>query len=77
MNMQHGAREYGGVFQKMTKFNQWTVRHVLDEADPDPETALARKLVAADYDSYATHGTLPTTESMIPRCEALGYRFGQ
>jgi hypothetical protein len=72
-NMRRGAHEYGDVFEKMTQINQWTVRHALNEADPAPDMAPVRRAVAADYDAYTAHGTRPTVESMLPRCQALGY----
>ncbi|SIT43357.1 Serine/threonine protein kinase [Paraburkholderia ribeironis] len=72
-NMRRGAREYGDVFEKMTQINQWTVRHALNEVDPVPDMAPVRQAVAADYDAYTAHGARPTVDTMLPRCQALGY----
>jgi hypothetical protein len=74
-NMQASEKEYAGIFEKMTKFNQWTVRHVLSEADPVPETALARKLMASDYETFVASGKTPGVASMIARCGGLGYKM--
>ncbi|ALL70960.1 serine/threonine protein kinase (plasmid) [Paraburkholderia caribensis MBA4] len=74
-NMRRGAREYGDVFEKMTHINQWTVRRALDEVDPAPAMEPVRRAVAADYDAYTAHGSRPTVESMLPRCQALGFEW--
>ncbi|WP_368622141.1 serine/threonine-protein kinase [Paraburkholderia sp. BR13444] len=74
-NMQLSAREYGDVFQRMTKLEQRTVRRALNEEDADSSMAAVRRVVAADYDAYTAHGALPTVQSMVPRCATLGYKY--
>ncbi|MBC8724345.1 serine/threonine protein kinase [Paraburkholderia sp. 31.1] len=74
-NMQLNAREYGDVFQRMTKLEQRTVRRALNEEDADSSMAAVRRVVAADYDAYTAHGALPIVQSMAPRCATLGYKY--
>lgn len=76
VNMQLSAREYGRLFERMTQLNQLTLRHALNEEESDPAMAAVRRVVATDYDAYAKTRTLPTVQSMLPRCAALGIRYG-
>ncbi|WP_230559404.1 serine/threonine protein kinase [Paraburkholderia translucens] len=74
-NMQLSAREYGDVFQRMTKLEQRAVRRALNEESADSSMAAVRRVVAADYDAYTAHGALPTVQSMVPRCATLDYKY--
>jgi len=75
-NMDVAVKEYRGVIEHMTKFNHWTLSRVLNEQDPSPNAAELKPVMAADYNRFTATRELPSRESMLPRCKALGWKTG-
>ncbi len=74
--MDSSVKEYAGVIEPMTKFDNWTLERVLNEPDPERNTAPVRPLVAADYNRFVATRELPFTNPHLPSRKLAKRRFG-
>jgi hypothetical protein len=71
--METNVRDYDAIIQHMTKINSWMLEYVLKQPDPDSSTANVRPVLRADYERFTKDRTLPTHDSMLSQCPALGW----
>jgi serine/threonine protein kinase len=72
-NMATLASDYKQTLERLSKFNQWTVRQVFDKEEPDPKIALVRPQMSDDYRHYLAAGTAPTGQEMGRECGRLNW----
>jgi len=68
------ATDYAAALQRLTDFNPWTVRHVLEEPDPDLNATLMLRQMRSDYEHYAHTRNAPTAPAMRSLCPQVGWQ---
>jgi serine/threonine protein kinase len=67
-NMQTAASSYARVLNQLSHFNQWTVRRVFEETDPDPLISGVRPQLQEDYRQFVSTGNPPGALAMRREC---------